>query len=210
MHPATRGDAGMMRRVVEDAAAALPPLPDTVPPDRLRELAEPDLEVIELELRGSERATIAAMSPYDRRLREIRARLAELATERRRRERAVHVAQRASVREQARTGAMPTLADALVAPDDLFDPTIGLSSIRAYLATGGEVGFGFATRPGTLAFTDGRRQQQARSWGEARALAADGWEPGAPGIAGVRVHLAGSRVERVVPADEVVLAPQSR
>jgi hypothetical protein len=80
-----------------------------------------------------------------------------------------------------------------------------LAAVRAFLSTGGEVGFGFATRPGTIAFTDGRRQEQARTWGEARQLYARGWEPGTPGIPGVRVHLAGSRVERVAPAGEVVL-----
>jgi hypothetical protein len=67
------------------------------------------------------------------------------------------------------------------------------------------VGFGFPTRPGSIGFTDGRRQRQARTWDEARSLYDDGWEPGSPGIPGVRVHLAGTRVERVVGADEVVI-----
>lgn len=168
-------------------------------------LSDPELEVIELELRGAERATVSAMAPWDRQLREVRARLAELATERRRRERAAHVAQRASVREQAKAGAMPTLADALAAPDELFGAEAPLSSLNVFLKSGGAVGLGFATRPGTIAFSDGRRQQQAKTWGEARALAAAGWEPGSAGIAGVRVHLVGSRVERVVAPDEVVL-----
>ena len=186
----------------------LPPLPDLVEPGSLRSIADADLEVIELELRGAERATVAAMSPWDRQLREIRARLAELATERRRRERAAHVAHRASVREQAKSGTLPSLADALAAPDDLYDAATPLSAIHAYLSSGGEVGLGFATRPGTIAFRDGRRQQQAKTGGEARQLAADGWEPGSAGIPGIRVHLAGSRVERVVPATEVVLSEQ--
>ena len=125
--------------MANDSMAALPPLPDTVAAERLRGVADADLEVLELELRGTERATLAAMSPYDRQLREIRARLSELATERRRRERAAHVAKRASVREQAKSGAMPTLADALAAPDDLFDPGTSLMSIRAFLASGGEI-----------------------------------------------------------------------
>lgn len=184
---------------------ALPPLPDGVAPEQLRSLDDAELEVIELELRGAERATVASMSPYDRQLREVRARLAELATERRRRERAAHVAQRASVREQAKSGALPTLGDALAAPDDLVPPETALTHIHVFLKSGGEVGLGFATRPGTIAFTDGRRQQQARTWGEARALAAEGWEPGSAGVPGVRVHLAGSRVERVVTSDEVVV-----
>ena len=191
----------------ETEAAALPPLPDTVEAEQLKALAEPELDGVERDLRAAERATVAAMSPWDRQLREIRARLAELSTERRRRERAAHVAQRASVREMAKSGTMPSLADALAAPDELYDAATALTAIKVFLKTGGEVGLGFATRPGTIAFSDGRRQQQAKTWGEARQLVAAGWEPGNAGIAGVRIHLAGSRVERLVGADEVVVAP---
>ncbi|MGH7687418.1 MAG: hypothetical protein ACREN2_11460 [Candidatus Dormibacteria bacterium] len=147
------------------------------------------------------------MSPWDQQLREIRARLAELSTERRRRERAAHIAQRASVRDMAKSGTMPSLADALAAPDDLFDAATALTAVKVFLKSGGEVGLGFAQRPGTIAFSDGRRQQQAKTWGEARGLVAAGWEPGSAGIAGVRIHLSGSRVERVVSADEVVVEP---
>jgi hypothetical protein len=80
-----------------------------------------------------------------------------------------------------------------------------LSVLRAFLASGGEVGFGFASRPGSIAFTDGRQQKAAITYGQARQLYADGWEPGSPGVPGVRVHLAGTRVERVVPVDGVVV-----
>lgn len=193
--------------MTEADATALPALPDAVDAEALQALAEPDLDGVERDLRAAERATVAAMSPWDRQLREIRARLAELSTERRRRERAAHIAQRSSVREMAKTGTMPTLAEALAAPDELYDATTSLAAVRVFLKSGGEVGLGFATRPGTIAFTDGRRQQQAKTWGEARELAAAGWEPGNAAMAGVRVHLAGSRVERVVGADEVVVEP---
>lgn len=187
--------------------AELPPLPEVVAPEQLQTLTDDDLGVVEQDLRGAERATVAAMSPWDRQLREIRARLAELSTERRRRERAAQVAQRASVRDMAKAGTMPSLAESLAAPDDLFDPATPLAEVKVFLKSGGEVGLGFATRPGTLAFSDGRRQQQARTWGEARELAAAGWEPGSAGVPGIRVHLAGSRVERVVAPDEVVIQP---
>ena len=193
--------------MTEPNPAALPPLPDAVDAQTLQALTEPGLESVERDLRAAERATVAAMSPWDRQLREIRARLAELSTERRRRERAAHIAHRASVRELAKSGTMPTLADALAAPDELFDAATALTALKVFLKSGGEVGLGFPTRPGTIAFTDGRRQQQAKTWGEARQLAAAGWEPGNAGIAGVRVHLAGSRVERLVGADEVVVEP---
>lgn len=183
----------------------LPPLGERVEPEALRELSEEGLATLAAELQAAERATIAAMAPYEQHLREIRTRATELATERRRRERAQQVAQRAGVREAAKSGGMPSLAAALESPEELFAPETMLTAVHAFLSTGGQVGFGFATRPGTMTFTDGRQQRQARTWGEARELHALGWDPGAPGIPGVRVHLAGSRVERVVAASDVVL-----
>ena len=183
----------------------LPPLGDRVEPDALRGLSDGGLDAVAAELQASERATIAAMAPYEQHLREIRTRATELATERRRRERAQQVAQRAGVREAAKSGGMPSLAAALATDEELFDVATPLTGVRAFLSTGGEVGFGFATRPGTMTFTDGRQQRMARTWGEARELHALGWDPGAPRVPGVRVHLTGSRVERVVPASDVVL-----
>lgn len=185
--------------------APLPDLPERVEPDALRDMADADLDAVLAAVREVERATVAAMSPYSRQIKELQARAAEVATEQRRRERAAHIAQRKAVREQAAAGEMPTLEAALAAPDSLAPDDTPLASLRAFLATGGEVGFGFASRPGSLAFTDGRRQQPATTWGEARRLYADGWEPGAPGVPGVRIHLAGTRVERVVPLDGVVV-----
>jgi hypothetical protein len=183
----------------------LPVLADRVEPDALRELSDDDLDALGAALQGTERATIAAMAPYEQHLREIRMRATELATERRRRERAQQVAQRAGVREAAKSGGMPSLAAALESTEELFGAGTVLTDVPAFLSSGGQVGFGFATRPGTMTFTDGRQQRQARTWGEARELHALGWDPGAPGVPGVRVHLTGSRVERVVAASDVVL-----
>jgi len=120
------------------------------------------------------------MAPYEQHLREIRTRATELATERRRRERAHSVAQRAGVREAAKSGDMPSLAVALTSAEELYEPETVLTDVHAFLSTGGEVGFGFATRPGTMTFTDGRQQRQARTWGEARELHALGWIPAPP------------------------------
>jgi hypothetical protein len=195
--------AGPESRVPE---VELPPLGDRVEPEALRALSDDSLDALGTGLQATERATIAAMTPYEQHLREIRTRATELATERRRRERAQQVAQRAGVREAARSGGMPSLAAALESGEELFDAATPLTGVQAFLSTGGEVGFGFATRPGTMTFTDGRQQRMARTWGDARELHALGWDPGAPGVPGVRVHLSGSRVERVVPASDVVLS----
>jgi len=187
--------------------ADLPPLPERVEPERLRELDDATLETVATELGAAERATQQAMAPYERQLRELRARGAELATERRRRERAQRHAQRIEVRRQAGTGEMPTLADALAAADAVIPSDRALREVRAFLVSGGEVGFGFPTKPGFIGFTDGRRTSQAATFGAARQLWADGWEPGAPGVPGVRVHLSGTRIEKVVAVDGVVVQP---
>ena len=195
------------RRVADQPpgdAPAPPPLPERAEAERLRELDEGGLDAVAAELQAALRAVTDAMAPYERHAREIRSRMAELSTERRRRERSAHVARRADVREGARSGTMPSL-EAAMAVDGLFDDATPLSALHVYLGSGGEVGFGFATRPGTITFTDGRQQRQARSWGDVVTLHRDGWDPGAPGIPGVRIHLAGTRVERVVAASEVVL-----
>jgi len=185
-----------------------PLLPPRVGAEHLRNLEAPALDAEAARLAEAERATRTAMSPYDRQLREIHARQEEIATERRRRERAGRHAARIAVREMAGSGEMPTLADALLAEPSPLPEARPLAEVRAFLASGGQVGFGYPTRLGVLGFTDGRQLRNAATWGEARALYADGWEPGAPGgagVRGVRVHLIGTRVERVVAAGEVVL-----
>jgi hypothetical protein len=187
----------------------LPPLPELPEPfehEALASLADSALDELLATLAGVERATVTAMAPHQAQLRELRARSGQIATERRRRERAAHIAARAVVREQARSGEMPSVVDALASTGLLPDER-PLAEVNAFLKSGGEVRFGYATRPGAVSFTDGRQSHSARTWGEARRLFADGWEPGSPGVPGVRVHLVGTRVERVVDAAEVVVRP---
>ncbi|HEY2703759.1 MAG TPA: hypothetical protein VGL20_08720 [Candidatus Dormibacteraeota bacterium] len=186
--------------------APLPPLPDPIDPAALRELDEATLEAAAAALTAAERATQQAMAPYERQLRELRARRAELGTELRRRERAQRHAQRIEVRRQAGSGEMPTLADALAAAEASLPADRPLREVRAFLTSGGEVGFGYPNKPGFIGFTDGRRSAQAGTYGEARRLWGEGWEPGAPGVPGVRVHLVGTRIEKVVAPDGVVVA----
>lgn len=184
----------------------LPELPTPFEPDSLGSLDDAALEDLLAALGMSERATVAAMAPHQAQMKELRARIGQIATERRRRERAAHIAARAAVRDQAKSGEMPTVVEALAAspiPDDR-----ALAEVAAFLKSGGEVRFGYANRPGPLPFTDGRRVSTAATWGEACRLFGDGWEPGSPGVPGVRVHLIGTRVERVVDASEVVVRTQ--
>ena len=184
----------------------LPPLPALPPPfdqGSLASLADAELATLLDALAGAERATVVAMAPHQAQLRELRARSGQIATERRKRERAAHIAARAAVRDQARSGEMPNVPEALAGADVPDDRP--LADVAAFLKSGGEVRFGYATRPGPVPFTDGRQSRTARTWGEARQLFADGWELGSPGVPGLRVHLLGTRVERVVDAAEVVV-----
>jgi hypothetical protein len=186
----------------------LPRLPATFDVDGLAGMDDALLEQLVTELAAAERATVAAMTPHQAQLRELRARQGQLATERRRRERIAHIAARAAVRAQAKSGEMPSVLDALTAPGVVADDIL-LADLPTFLASGGEVRFGYATRPGPLPFTDGRQVKSATTWGEARQLYSNGWEPGSPGVPGVRVHLVGTRVERVVEASEVVVRSPS-
>ena len=187
---------------------ALPELPAAFDVAALAGLDDGGLEGLVGALAAAERATVAAMAPHQAQLRELRARQGQVATERRRRERAAHIAARAAVRAQAKSGEMPSVLEALGASGVMADDT-RLADLPIFLRSGGEVRFGYATRPGPLPFTDGRQSKSATTWGEARQLYGDGWEPGSPGVPGVRVHLVGTRVERVVDASEVVVRSPS-
>jgi hypothetical protein len=102
---------------------------------------------------------------------------------------------------------MPTLTDVLEAGAPLLAKERSLARARAYLATGGEVRFGYPTRPGTITFTDGRSQATASTWGEARRHYSQGMETGTAMLPGVRVHLVGTRIEKVVPAGDLLIGP---
>jgi len=190
--------------------APVPALPPPFDPEALRTLDDAGLAGLVDELSATERATRVAMAPYDRQLGELRARAGQVATERRRRERSAAYTQRKTVRDQAGSTEMPTLLDALTTADSdgaqrASDSDIPLSAVRAFLKTGGQVQFGYPGRPGNLTFTDGRQQRTAATLGQARGLFGDGWELGTSTVPGVRIHMAGTRVERVVKAEDVVI-----
>ena len=183
-----------------------PELPDDLGTEALQALDEAGLQAHLEVLRAAERDLVADMEPFERRLRELRSRIGAVATERRRRERLLTSAARREVRARAGSAELPSLAEALasegIAPDDTR-----LADLAVYLRTGGECRLGFATKPGPTSFTDGRQSRPAQTWGEARELYAMGWELGTAQLPGVRIHLVGTRVERVVPADDLVVRP---
>jgi hypothetical protein len=145
------------------------------------------------------------MAPLERRLAEARGRRDVILTEQRRRERMATMAQRRGVREAVQAGQAVTLAAVAegAGPGDAEDKA--LSSQPWRLSTGGSVGLGFSgARAQHVALTDGMTFRDATSLGELRSLYAAGWTFGQPGRPGVRVHLEGSKVERVVAPEEVI------
>ena len=139
------------------------------------------------------------MRPLEQQLSELRARRDQLLTERRRRERLAAAGSRRDLKAAMRGGAFPTIAE-LVAntASGSFDDYV------FNLATGGEVRLGFPlARSQSIAFTDGRQVGQAKDLAEASRYYQAGWDFGAPGKAGVRIHFAGTRTERLVAAGEI-------
>lgn len=139
------------------------------------------------------------MRPVEQQLASLRAERDVLLTEKRRRERTAHRASRADIRSAMKEGRVPSLVELMAGADP--------PELDAYvynLKTGGEVGLGYpgARRP-SLSLTDGMQTAQAYDFDEAARLYAQGWELGTPGRPGVRVHFAGTRQERLAPAEEV-------
>jgi hypothetical protein len=151
------------------------------------------------EIESQVAAVSERMRPLERDLAELRAQRDVLRTELRRRERLGARERRADLKAQIREGALPTV-DSLVANSDQgsFD------EYRYNLKTGGEVRLGFpGARRQSVAFTDGRVVAQAHDLGEAARLYAAGWSMGSPGRPGVRVHLVGTRQEKLVDPTEI-------
>ena len=146
------------------------------------------------------------MRPLERDLSDLRGRRDVLLTELRRRQRLAQRTSRADLKAAMKEGIFPNVLQ-LVAGS-------GSGSLDEFvynLKTGGEVRLGFpGARVQSLTFTDGVRVAQAGDLAQAAELYAAGWELGSPGRPGVRVHFAGTRQERVVPADEVYARPGER
>lgn len=158
------------------------------------------LEAAEIEARVA--SVRERMRPAERRLAELRAERDVLLTEMRRRERLAHRERRASAREAARSGELPTFADFVAeAEAGAFDDH------RYNLKTGGEVRLGFPGARQAVGFTDGRRIAQARDLAQSAELYAAGWELGSPGRPGLRVHFPGTRQEKLVDPRDVYVGP---
>lgn len=167
--------------------------------DDLTALDEAALERRIADLRGR-------MRPLEEQLAALRGERDVLLTEVRRRQRLAQRETRADLKAAMREGTFPTVAE-LVAGSDAG----ALEDYAFNLKTGGEVRLGFpGARAQTLTFTDGVRIAQTADLVQAARLYAAGWELGSPGRPGVRVHVPGTRQERLVAADELYARPVER
>ncbi len=143
------------------------------------------------------------MRPLQGELEVLRAERDVLLTELRRRERLVAMASRRDIKTAMRAGELPNLADLVAASSSgSFDDYV------YNLKTGGDVRLGFpGARAQTITFTDGRQAAQAHDLAESARFFAAGWEFGAPGKPGIRIHFPGTRTERLVEPATVFARP---
>jgi hypothetical protein len=143
------------------------------------------------------------MRPVQLELDKLRSERDVLATEIRRRERLASMNARRDLKQAMREGSFPTVAELVAsAVTGSFDDYV------YNLKTGGEVRLGFpGARSQAVAFTDGRQVAQAKDLAESARYYEAGWDLGAPGKPGVRVHFPGTRTERLVAPEEVFARP---
>ncbi len=183
-------------------------LPDL--PADLHAASDAELARYVQELNERARALEEQIAPIRAVLDSIRQTNAAIATEVRRRERMASHAERKALQQSFSDTSHPLLETALGTPG-LFPAALPLAELDCVLRTGGAVQLGYATKRGTMSFTDGTEVRNASTWGESTALFLDGWQPGTKTLPGVRVVLLESKVERVVPAGDIciVLPPRS-
>ncbi len=180
------------------------PLPQPQSPETLQGLPEAALREALDEIAGLEGSVRAQMRPLEEQLSALAARKAPLATELRRREREKVRLARANVRKEAKEGSLVPLAEALQLGG--LNPELPIGKMALYLRTGGRVNIGFAARPGLLSLTDGASVRTVATAGEAEKLLLEGWQLGTPSVPGIRTHLPGTRVEKVVPETDVLVS----
>lgn len=166
-------------------------------------MPEDFISLPEAEVRRRIEAVRERMRPVQLELDRLRAERDVLLTELRRRDRLSAMEARRDLKQSMRSGELPTIADLVAGTES------GTFEEHVYnLKTGGEVRLGFPNaRTQTIAFTDGRQVAQAKDLAESFRFYGAGWEFGAPGKPGVRVHFPGTRTERLVTPEEVFVRP---
>jgi hypothetical protein len=108
------------------------------------------------------------------------------------------------VRTTLAEGQVPTLQQIAESAEPLLEQELRLSELRFFRDSGTEVGLGYATaRQPSLSMTNGSSMVTVATLAELRARFAEGWDFGSATHPGVRIHIPGSRTEKVIPASEI-------
>jgi hypothetical protein len=166
---------------------------------------DPELESLDdAEIARRIRDVMARMTPLEESLGRLRAEVQRLASEQRRRERSQHLTRRMQLRTILAEGQMATLQQLAESAEHLLDESLSLSELRFFRDSGTEVGLGYATaRQPSLSMTNGTATLAVSTLAEIRARYAQGWDFGSAAHPGVRIHIQGSRTEKVIPASEI-------
>jgi hypothetical protein len=168
---------------------------------------DPELEALEdTEIDRRIRDLMARMIPLEESLGKLRAEVQRLASEQRRRERSRHLTTRMQVRTTLAEGQLPSLQQVAESAEHLLDEQLSLPQLRFFRDSGTEIGLGYATaRQPSLAMTNGISTLTVGTVAEIRAKYAQGWDFGSTAHPGVRIHILGSRTEKVIPASDIYL-----
>lgn len=146
------------------------------------------------------------MAPLERALAKLRISMQQVASEQRRRERALHLKTRLQVRTTVAQGQMPTLQQVAESSNELVSSDQPLTAFRFYRDSGTEVGLGYATaREPTISMTNGPSTAVIKTIAEIRDRYQQGWDFGTSAHPGVRIHIPNSRTEKILQPSEVFL-----
>lgn len=177
--------------------------------DQLGPLSQARIDLLDDQLERLEAELHREMAPMQERLRHLQGRRALIATERRRRERQVHMQRRRRVREEVAGGATPSLLSVVSAPEPPEFGELPFSELELLLETGGAVALGYpGAKLPTLQMNDGSTTATISDLAEARRLYQMGWEFGVPARGGIRVHTPGTRLERLLDPDRCFVRPR--
>lgn len=177
--------------------------------DQLSTLSQARIDLLDGQLEQREAELRREMAPLQERLRQLQNQRGLIATERRRRERQIHMQRRRQVRAEVSGGAAPSLLGVVSAAEPPEFGELPFTELEFLLDSGGTVALGYpGTKFPTLQMNDGSTIAAVSDLGEARRLYQMGWEFGVPARGGIRVHTPGTRLERLLDPDRCFVRPR--
>lgn len=157
------------------------------------------------------RDLMAQMTPLEDELARLRVQIQQVATEQRRRERSQHLKSRMQVRTTVAEGQMPSLQQVAESANELVPSDRPLNAFLFFRDSGTEVGLGYATaREPTVWMTNGSTTVAVKTIAELRSRYLEGWDFGTSAHPGVRIHIPGTRTEKLLQSSEVFVKTRSQ